>query len=35
MIELSKRDWVLVALAGFVGAGTALVILYWLFRTGW
>jgi hypothetical protein len=35
MVELSKRDWVLIALFTFVGTGTALVILYWLYRMGW
>jgi hypothetical protein len=35
MNELTKRDWVLVALLTFVVTGTAVVILYWLERTGW
>jgi hypothetical protein len=35
MKELSKRDWLFVALAAFVMSGTAFVILYWLYRIGW
>jgi hypothetical protein len=35
MKELSKRDWLFVALAAFVMSGTAFVILYWLYRMGW
>jgi hypothetical protein len=35
MKKLSKRDWLFVALAAFVMSGTAFVILYWLYRTGW
>jgi hypothetical protein len=35
MKELSKRDWLFVALAAFVMSGTLFVVLYWLYRTGW
>jgi hypothetical protein len=33
--ELSKRDWLFVALAAFVMSGTAFVVLYWLYKIGW
>jgi hypothetical protein len=35
MKGLSKRDWILVVLFAFVGSGTLLVILYWLYWMGW
>jgi hypothetical protein len=35
MKELSKRDWLFVALATFVMTGTLFVVLYWLYRMGW
>jgi hypothetical protein len=35
MSELSKRDWMLVALFTFVGTGTVLIVMYWLYRMGW
>jgi hypothetical protein len=35
MKELSKRDWLFVALAAFVWSGTLFVVLYWLDLMGW
>jgi hypothetical protein len=35
MKELSKRDWLFVALAAFVWSGTLFVVVYWLYRRGW
>ena len=33
--HLSKLDWALIVLFSFVGTGTVLVVLYWLYRMGW
>jgi hypothetical protein len=35
MKELSKRDWLFVALAAFVFTGTVFVVLYWMHSIGW
>ena len=35
MKELSKRDWLFVALAASVMSGTAFVVLYWVYKMGW
>jgi hypothetical protein len=35
MKELSKRDWLFVALSTFVLSGTVFVVLYWLYWMGW
>jgi hypothetical protein len=35
MKELSKRDWLFVALAAFVWSGTLFVVVYWLYWIGW
>jgi hypothetical protein len=35
MKELSKRDWLFVALAAFVFTGTVFVVLYWIDSMVW
>jgi len=34
MEKLSPRDWLVMALFAFVVAGTAIVVIYWLYWTG-
>jgi hypothetical protein len=34
MRKLSRRDWMITLLFAFVAAGTAIVVLYWLYWTG-